>query len=114
MRKLLESSTSPQARLNAALAAPGLNAVQARRLADSDGTHPAAPAHGIKLAEQKLDTGIPKLLDAVLCRADDIDITVRFPGGVFRWAESQDAKAAAKLAELVRRNPATDGCGRPS
>ena len=101
LRKLLAESDSPQARLNALWLLHGLNSLDADdlRLAMKD-RHAAVRSAGIKLSEDRLDAE-PKLLDAVLCRANDVDVTVRFQAA-FSLGESQDSRAAASLAKRVR------------
>lgn len=101
VQELLESSSSPQARVHALYTLAGLRAIAARHirqgLADP---HPRVRAHAVKLSEPLLESE-PKLLDAVRALAGDESPHVRFQLA-FSLGTVDDSRALDGLADLAR------------
>src|SRR5580700_6199848 len=106
LKKLLRSAPTPQSRLNALWTLEGLDAIDTADLNAALGdSHFALRAHGVRLAESRLDRE-PVLFHRVLALADDKDARVRYQVA-YSLGEVHGpgaAEAVNGLSRLARRD----------
>jgi putative membrane-bound dehydrogenase-like protein len=105
LKKLARTSDSPQARVVALNTLEPLRALQSELLVHSlADRHPRVREQAVRLAESQID-GSPKLKNALLGRASDPDIHVRYQLA-FTLGAFQGPNRNASLAALVRAESA--------
>ncbi|MEW6305163.1 MAG: PVC-type heme-binding CxxCH protein [Verrucomicrobiota bacterium] len=105
LRRMLNQSANPLARLHALWSLAGLKALsEADVLRGLQDPAPGVREHAVRLAEPRLKQS-PKLLDAVLRLAGDADQRVRFQVA-FTLGEVSDPRATQALSVVARRDAA--------
>jgi putative membrane-bound dehydrogenase-like protein len=104
LRKMLLKSKRPLARLHALWSLEGLDALTAEDIVKAlQDTEAGVREHAVKLCESRM-ASTPALLDALLLRASDQDLRVRFRTA-FALGGSNDERVASALYEIARVTP---------
>ena len=105
LQTLFNSSPDPRARVHALYALDGLGKLDTKLLLQAFGdTHPRVREHAVKLAESHAASS-DDVSAAIIARAQDSDIRVRYAVAFALGTVSQSAKRYAPLTKIAQRNP---------